>query len=394
MPSCTYNLFVMNLTDNTPEIDALFDAWDNLKSGGIKEEEEEEEEEKKKIKEEGKELLLLPPIKEEKAKGGYELRYQVLWVRHGEVIRAYQQWLRDLPPHSLPLSDPHACSYACSHDSYGDVYFCSSSGNMHVCTRSKCTNLVRMFEGSACSITSKMFTLPLDCRLHSRSVDLSSFEHSKAYKDEARAAKKPRKKRRKPEEAKEFKAPTRVSVTAPSKSPSLLKTVIRKRRAKMDDMNTLGASATTCIRRVFSVIRKDPPPDVVAQVANTCCKLWKMIASSAPFNRQCTSYRFETHCHIVMWASINGMQVNGEGGGKITVIEKEEWLKKHLPVRQFLSTWLGVPQGKYTDAEKFLKRCINALNSGNKLSVLVATSTARTKVPVGAVIPLTRKRKR
>jgi hypothetical protein len=331
------------------DIEALFDQWENLKKGIS-------------VGDTKEPIAIVPdeaptePLLREGAP------IQLMWAKYGVVLRAYQQWLKALYPTTPPPLNPHQCSYACEHDVYGDVYFCKESGNMHVCTQFDCNSSIRQYEGSTCSITAKVFSLPLEYKLHSRSADLSSYEPV------AKVSVRKRKKRDK-SDVKEIKVPPRVVVTRPSKSPSQLKKVVRKKKIKTDDLNKLNGDAVTLLLRICSVIHKpSPPSDVIDRVAQTCCRLWKIISSSLPWNKQSTKYQYANHCCVVIWATINGLVVDG-----FTVIKQESWMRDNLPVRQFLTTWLGIAQGVFTDTQKFLNSCINNLKENKKLSLLLSS---------------------
>jgi hypothetical protein len=334
------------ITPDDPDIDAMFSLMEASRKHEIviKEEDKEESKEEKK-----------PPN-----------HYTQMWKLHGRVITAFQSWIRDISPMLPPIS-PHTCTYICNYRVYGDVYFCMGSGNMHICNERECNSSIRLMEGMMCRLTSNIYPLPLDKGLHGRSTHLRSYQYIK------KESKRPKTDTK----VKEVKIPTRVVVSQPSVSPSVLRTMIRKRKAKPADLQKLGGEASSIIRKIINMTGKSPSDDtMVSRISNTCCRLWNVVSSSPLFARQCTSYQFTNHCYIVIWNTINGFNVD-----KISIVRQEPWMRQYLPVRQVLTTLLKIPQGRLTETEKFFKRCINDLRQNNKLSMLVASSISHSLPP-------------
>jgi hypothetical protein len=357
------------ITENDASVDAMFAEMARCKHEGVivvkKEKEEEEEEKEEEEKNEEKSVIKKEEGEEEDEKKKNELSpYKQMWKSYGHMIRAYQSWLSDLYPMQPPIVS-HTCTHACEYATYGDVYFCSVSGNIHVCNIRECKSQIRLLEGMMCSLTSNLYPLPLDNVLHGRSLHLNS------YKPVKRESLTKRKKVTIQKPA-EIKAPVRVTVSLPSVSPSTLKTVIRKRKAKQEDIQKQRGNASTIVHKLFSIVGKpSPPTDVVRRVSNTCCRLWSMISVCGSFKRQCTSYKFDNHCFIVIWNTVNGLYLDG-----LNVIDQEPWMRENLPVRQVLTSWLAIPQRKLTDTEKFFKQCINDLKENNKLAMMISSSVS------------------
>lgn len=96
-----------------------------------------------------------------------------------------------------------------------------------------------------------------------------------------------------------------------------------------------------------------PPEAVVDSAASRCLFWWSRIIQCRAFLDNAFSYKFPTHCLVMLSLMVDGFRVDGH-----VVVEPDSYVRVALPGGNALKRNLGIKPGLLTNSEKFFRRCI------------------------------------
>lgn len=134
-----------------------------------------------------------------------------------------------------------------------------------------------------------------------------------------------------------------------------------------------NASSTTSTANNGNKTQHIKPPEVVVtKIITQCTFWWHRIIQCKSFLDNAFSYKFPTHCLVMLYMMVDGFRVNN-----CVIVDPVDYVRVALPGGNALKRNLHIKPGLLTNSEKFFRRCIAEWLEKDKAKVEYTIATNR-----------------